>query len=1269
MTRTAKSKKPAKRRKYLILGCLLFFALIAVPFIVHRKIDFYTDGEDLRTEVQKEKKVIRKILWETPKLLEDSINDPELDEYEPRVSPDGDLLVFTRGRPAENADLFIAERRAGKWRDVRPLKTINTEADELGAAFSGDGQWLFFYSNREGGLGGYDIWVSQKETTEDGQFTWKEPQVLGPSVNSAHNEFSPSPAPHKNILYFTSDRRAGQDLSRRPWQATIRSRLHATDYDIFHSTWSQDEATPPAESEETKAQPLKFEMAQALFPLNQPGWAEGATSVSPGRDYLYFASNRPNGNGNFDLYRVRVLDEEMGAIENLGPRVNTSESELDPALSNDGFRIYFSRQSNGQEDIYTATSREVFLTTDDFGPYLSLGDFWNYIKDLIAKIPPGLLILLLYLLLCLLLLWFLRKRFGTLNLLTKCLLVALFIHLLMGLWANRHKVQRVLLAVIEREEEPVEEFEVSLDGIPEEEIGLAIQQAEAEEIELAELPELATSPRLTSPNPGPSPRPLKEFELSTDPVATEDIEIAQANIPSPPSSTSVQEFQNPNDEIVPNDPTTAPRSPTEEVNPRELTSQQPLKAQEESVPPSSQASVRPTRTTRATNKNSRARPTPQALEETTSIELTTTQPSTPSTPSNPKVGQELNPQEPAPFQQETLNDQSNIQVGKNSLRDTEPQTAISTVPMKGSESPNENANKNKIGKLKIARTRKASRNRSVSSPKTTGSSSISIEQQNRIPTNPSSVSTSVPSNPTTLEEVDEEKIEVAQASADVSKGTSPSPQPLTELSPQNSSRPRNVGSSSNPPTKPRVTLNTRRRRRTKSPRINNSTRTKGLGSITIQKETSQPDLTSKSDNDKNHNLENKVGALTSVKDKAIDLAKNVGSEAKKDIQVFLPKIYQLRSKERRAEALRKGGGTEQTEKAVEAGLVWLARHQSPDGRWTLNNYTRHLSEVSKRDLQHRDWTGRGPFDSRGGRDKARNGDTAATGLALLAFLGHGESHLSAGKYQKNVEKGLAWLVQAQDSNGDLTNGGNLYMHAIASFAICEAYAFTRDPDLKDAAQKAIDFTVASQNPQSGGWRYNPYPRSRDADTSVFGWMLMALKSAKLGGLEVPQKSWKLSQYYLSTATFNNRPGEFRYQPGSNRTSRAMTAQGLFCQQVINDSLGHPDEVKEVIKDYTDHSILFILNNPPQPLYDDGSNFYYWYYAGLALFQNGGEPWDKWNGWISKFLLEKQILDEDSTAYGSWDPHGKRASVAGRLYSTAMSILCLEVYYRYAQLEK
>ncbi len=361
----------------------------------------------------------------------------------------------------------------------------------------------------------------------------------------------------------------------------------------------------------------------------------------------------------------------------------------------------------------------------------------------------------------------------------------------------------------------------------------------------------------------------------------------------------------------------------------------------------------------------------------------------------------------------------------------------------------------------------------------------------------------------------------------------------------------------------------------------------------------------------------------------------------------------------RAELARAFGGSEETEQAVEMGLDFLARHQSPDGRWRLHDFA---------------GAGAGYDDAGPANIEA---DTAGTGLALLAFLGAGYTHQDA-KYGAVVEKGLTFLLQRQKPNGDLfipppgreTPNTWFYSHGIASIALCEALGMTRDDALlRVPAQKAIDFIVASQNREFGGWRYLPNVGS---DTSVSGWQLMALKSAERVGLNVPPQTYALVGRWLDFAQgAGGDPTRYAYRPQARdepgeesleherRPSRVMTAEALLMRQYLGWTRDDPNLIG---------GADFLLTELPSLGTSDKPNrdTYYWYYATQVMFHMKGDRWTRWNEKLRPLLVDGQ--ERTGPLAGSWNPGGeipdRWGHAGGRLYVTAMNLLILEVYYRY-----
>jgi len=349
----------------------------------------------------------------------------------------------------------------------------------------------------------------------------------------------------------------------------------------------------------------------------------------------------------------------------------------------------------------------------------------------------------------------------------------------------------------------------------------------------------------------------------------------------------------------------------------------------------------------------------------------------------------------------------------------------------------------------------------------------------------------------------------------------------------------------------------------------------------------------------------------------------------------------------RKRAVARFGGSPATESAVLAALLWLKRHQESDGHWDADKYAPR----------------KGAYN--------RFGDVGVTSLALLAFLGAGHTDKS-GQFRDNVRRAEAWLVAQQDAKtGEIGPPKKMgapsargYNHSIATLALAEAYGMTKNPRLREPAQKAIACVNAWQNPYSG-WRYNP--KDGDNDPSVTGWMLMAVKSAKIAGLKVDSAAFQGGVKYLDECT--TKDGRHEAKTGYKRKNyrwQSMTSVSLFCRLLMGYR-----RTDELLKKQAD----WLASDPPD--WDKSKNAnshseYYWYYGTLAMFQMGGEHWTDWNKAMKKALLENQcqggprdgsLKDVD----GSWDPTSYWAQLGGRVYTTAVGALCLEVYYRYLPL--
>ncbi|MBN1394147.1 MAG: hypothetical protein JW959_03920 [Pirellulales bacterium] len=351
----------------------------------------------------------------------------------------------------------------------------------------------------------------------------------------------------------------------------------------------------------------------------------------------------------------------------------------------------------------------------------------------------------------------------------------------------------------------------------------------------------------------------------------------------------------------------------------------------------------------------------------------------------------------------------------------------------------------------------------------------------------------------------------------------------------------------------------------------------------------------------------------------------------------LPDAYRLRVAPNKSDVARGNGGTGETEAAVAAALKWLADNQDADGRWNPRSH------------------GGGKEMKVLGRDRLGAGshaDSAVTGLALLAFLASGNTHLD-GHYAEDVRRGLEYLMRTQEADGNL--GGRaaafefMYCHAMAACALSEAYGMTRDVRLREPVRRALAYTIAAQDPLGGGWRYRP---GDPGDTSQLGWQLMTLKSAELAGIPITAKTREGIVRYLRSVSSGTYGGRASYRPGES-PSRPMTAEALVCWQFLGLARQHPacNEAGD-----------YLLEEVPG---EGDYNLYYWYYATLGMYQLQGQHWQRWNEAMRDAVVARQV--KQGRQAGSWDTNTVWGAYGGRVYTTALATLTLEVYYRFLPL--
>ena len=330
--------------------------------------------------------------------------------------------------------------------------------------------------------------------------------------------------------------------------------------------------------------------------------------------------------------------------------------------------------------------------------------------------------------------------------------------------------------------------------------------------------------------------------------------------------------------------------------------------------------------------------------------------------------------------------------------------------------------------------------------------------------------------------------------------------------------------------------------------------------------------------------------------------------------VVLRNVYgSTRNAGMRAQMLASGGGNAQTEAGVMRALRWLKATQNSDGSWS------------------------------GSRP-------AMTGLAILTFLAHGEKPGDSKEFGETLRRAMQYLMDNQDKagyycqkndTGQLARVGNGYAHAMATYAMCEAYGMTMNPNVRDSADRALELIIKGQNP-SGGWDYQPYwgkPRpfegkpSRD-DTSVAGWCAQALKAGMMANFYHDKAALdRASKLCVKGFKNNGFPdGGFGY---TGPAKGGLTGVGALCMQ-FHHAANDPyvkNSLDNIISKWKPHFVgstpKRVVNEKPKELppgaIGGGNPCYYAYYGTQALFQTGGKRWDEWNKIMWPSYVEAQFI--------------------------------------------
>ena len=1207
-----------------LLGAGFFAAWLRFrPYLGHQ--DLYTDGE--RTYATSTSEEIRYAVWDIPERLTNEINTPAL-EGRPTLTGDGRFLVFSVGEPGLNSDLFLVEMIDGQPDRPTPIVALNSDYDESAPAFA-DG-YLYFASNRPGGAGGLDIYRAE---FLDGVIGEVEP--VGPGVNTEANETDPTPIPDSPDIAFASDRAAVANIEN---------------YDLYTATAPGFGA--PADSPWDVA---AINAVNGNFNEREPAFAaDGRT--------LLFSTDRVTSLGGYDIFRS-ILDRGQWLPPEIVPGVNSDQDERGPYTSSDGFSLWFSAEMEpGDFDIFRARSLELFR---------------------IPGRPVGWLDLtILASLLLLALLAVLAKRWERMDIVYKCFLVSVVLHLLLLWWfqkvvpepgegtapSQRESLFTVSLAIDRsaqqaRRQERSGQLDFQRSERPEVEAPQRQQSDQPQEQALDSAPTKALAKAQSQAQRGPQRRQeqMNRAAKAVDPnhaqqqvqtqQPTETIQRIQGRVPT--LSVAAQSIQQGERELRQGDPNrtavvvnrnTAAAPSSGEVA---LATQAPVW-----VPDAAPSEAAPTREVGVTEAPvALAQPTEQLARKegvVADLALDATEMALPEADFSEEIeraahGAPLAELDQAPPNLETA-----------STIEFQPDAALamddSWMPSRESfqDTPDPLARESDVA--------------------------VSLQDEEAIP---------LP-DPETLVMAEPEMVTGPSMEFDRSDA-----QPdAGEVSPTRFSRESSfeapelrptrrrefaradVGSSLAEPTPLRKTsTEISRERAFKEPSIAMMDKPKTLERPTQTELTEETpalamDLTARRSSPSRRPVTDpgsperrrfdRRQRLDPIEPKIRTLdAEPIPQEPAKVLAETPSRLvhtpYRSRFGTEKQVALEKFGGSTETEQAVARGLEYLAKVQASSGHWgSSDDFHEKYGHVS----------------------------VGKTALCTLAFLGAGHTHQSNTQYSDVVKKSVTFLLESQDPGSGHFGYSSAYSHGVATYALAELYALTKDKELELPLRRAIDHILQQQyggldRRRSGGWgyynasgdHYDNWPRA-----SVTSWQVMALKSSRIGGLDVPDEAFQSAREFLLN-TYDERQQWFRYNHSPERlnsgypTLPGSTPAAMFALSLMGEELSDPR---------WDGARSFILNRAPRRYRftnDDDfvlkarGNLYFWYYATLSMFRAQGKDWEFWNERMKKTLLPAQAKD------GSWQPISVYARYAGddnrdRSYTTAMCVLTLEVYYRY-----
>ncbi len=1244
----------------------------------------------------------RGIVWQPAKPVEATTTQAESEDsrIRPQLTEDGTTLYFTRRKADGSKDIYRRRLVDSVWQEAAPVAELNTLADDIGPVITPDGKTLYLYSDRVGGQGGLDLYVSQK--TSDG---WSKPHNLGERINSPAHEYDAAVSSDGRKLFFASNRsekmhrqlREGKfDEDGKHWKTTLRADLGRNTFDLYMARRER------ASQEWNHAQPLAS--------LNREKTNEGAPYVSPNDSFVYFSSDRNVRAGeetNFDIFRARIRGNSVGPPENLGIGVNTAANEHEPSLSAEGFRLYFSRNriededhpaDDSQYDLYNSLAAEVEDTTYwDDGNVQALAPLINFLLENLWWI----IMTLLFAAFLAALRYFIRSISWRRAPIPGFLLAAILLHLLLagGSFYVVFKPQiddvidnikeKVIVASRPHDEDPFDEIkppkqpfeEVADIKTPDTVVPSNVPKqvteapsmptpinAKVPTVEIRVSPD--TVPNKVTPTQQPdTPRPIQDLALPRQRPAPTDtqetIKLEQAQSQSIVEQRIEQQQVNVNPRELTPTKTDAPvmkrrpiTTPLEFVQEQIPVEKVPTKPVESEVGNENSLVARRTAVQVPSSENTRINsealeavtpnviaPSPKRVTDVKADRQQAVAPAPTSStlelprraPSNIVGGPSASEQAPERvpvipgIQSVELN--AKIKRIRTELADTLGNTEAVRIETTGQPIPISTPTQTQPKGVVVNQSRQQTNTvtpgtPSLNLPITKRSISHLPRATHIAPQRVTSAATALLASPSIIGDAPTRRrsLEVASLPAGEIEIEQASSGATTEVHSNHIEGGQQVGATRAASTPVDFQI---------------ASSDSFAGTTTIQPAPGMDRLAREL-------IDSPIAFSSLAGRNTLARASRISDIPGDDQSIQLLATLSLRKADARAKEklLEKYKGDPRTLPAIQDGLTWINQHQFEDGHWSLHEFDKTCKN----------------HDGKKCRGKGLPSDTAATGLALLPFLGDGQTHLE-GHYKETIRKGLQWLVKNQVRDGNPKKDGDLfvsknknkdnarmYSHGIATIALCEAYALSRDETLRDPAQRAINFIVHTQHKGTGGWRYQP---NQSADTSVVGWQVMALKSGQMADLVVPQETLDgVKGWFRKIGGKGKDAGKYGYQGGYSVT---MTAEALLCMEY----LGTTREDIEIQK-----GADILLQNLPKR---NRETSYYWYYGTQTMFHMQGEHWEQWNGAINKMLIDTQ--QKKGTLKGTWDPKDKWEGSGGRIYATSLRVLMLEVYFRHLPLYK